>query len=69
MLTSQSQEQLIEIMCKDLYNLIEGCLLSGFAMRAHASYIYIHREYFNKSVVFDEAIHHAYSTGYIIENA
>ena len=30
-----------EIMRKDPHSLIEGCLVSGFAMRARAAYIYI----------------------------
>jgi NADH:ubiquinone oxidoreductase subunit F (NADH-binding) len=58
-----------EIMRKDPHKLIEGCLLSGYAMRARAAYIYIRGEYFNEAVVLDEAIHEAYAAGLIGRNA
>lgn len=58
-----------EIMRKDPHKLIEGCLLSGYAMRARAAYIYIRGEYFNEAVVLDEAIHEAYAAGMIGRNA
>ena len=34
-----------EIMRHDPHTLIEGCLIAGFAMGAHAGYIYIRGEY------------------------
>jgi len=58
-----------EIMRKDPHKLVEGCLLTGFAMRARAAYIYIRGEYFNEAVVLDEAIHEAYAAGLIGKNA
>eukprot|EP00548_Thalassiothrix_antarctica_P006054 CAMPEP_0194131998 /NCGR_PEP_ID=MMETSP0152-20130528/2580_1 /TAXON_ID=1049557 /ORGANISM="Thalassiothrix antarctica, Strain L6-D1" /LENGTH=493 /DNA_ID=CAMNT_0038826905 /DNA_START=128 /DNA_END=1609 /DNA_ORIENTATION=+ len=58
-----------EIMRKDPHKLVEGCLLSGYAMRARAAYIYIRGEYFNEAVVLDEAIHEAYDAGFLGKNA
>lgn len=52
-----------EIMRKDPHKLIEGMLLVGFAMRARAGYVYIRGEYFNESVILQEAIHEAYQKG------
>ncbi len=43
--------------------LVEGCLIAGFAMRARAGYIYIRGEYFNEAVILQEAIHEAYQAG------
>ena len=58
-----------EIMRKDPHLLIEGCLVSGFAMRARAAYIYIRGEFFNEAMVLEEAIHEAYVAGYLGKNA
>jgi len=58
-----------EIMRKDPHKLIEGCLITGFAMRARAGYIYIRGEYFNEAVVLQEAIHEAYQAGFLGKNA
>ena len=52
-----------EIMRKDPHKLIEGMLLVGFAMRARAGYVYIRGEYFNESIILQEAIHEAYQKG------
>lgn len=51
-------------MRKDPHKLVEGCLIAGFAMRARAAYIYIRGEFYNESVILDEAIHEAYEAGY-----
>jgi NADH dehydrogenase (ubiquinone) flavoprotein 1 len=58
-----------EIMRKDPHKLIEGCLISGFAMRARAAYIYIRGEFYNEAVILDEAIAEAYAAGYLGRNA
>lgn len=58
-----------EIMRKDPHKLVEGMLLVGFAMRARAGYVYIRGEYFNESVVLQEAIHEAYQKGFLGKNA
>ena len=37
-----------DIMRHDPHTLVEGCLIAGFAMGAHAGYIYIRGEYYNE---------------------
>ena len=51
------------------HKLLEGCLLTGFAMNAHECYIYIRGEYYNESVVLQKAIDEAYEFGLIGQNA
>jgi NADH-quinone oxidoreductase subunit F len=51
------------------HKLIEGCLLSGFAMRAKAAYIYIRGEYYNEAIAVQKAIDEAYDAGLIGKNA
>ena len=51
------------------HKLIEGCLLSSFAMNAHNCYIYIRGEYFNEATVLQEAIDEAYEAGLVGKNA
>jgi NADH dehydrogenase (ubiquinone) flavoprotein 1 len=58
-----------EIMRKDPHKLIEGCLIAGYAMRARAAYIYIRGEFFNEAMILDEAIHEAYTKGFLGANA
>lgn len=58
-----------EIMRKEPHKLVEGCLVSGFAMRARAAYIYIRGEFFNEAIILDKAIHEAYEAGLIGKNA
>ena len=45
-----------DIIRHDPHKLVEGCLIAGFAMGAHAGYIYIRGEYYNESVVLEAAI-------------
>ena len=40
--------------------LIEGCLISGFAVNAHTCYVYIRGEYLNEGKRLQEAINQAY---------
>jgi NADH-quinone oxidoreductase subunit F len=42
-----------DIIRHDPHTLIEGCLIAGFAMGAHAGYIYIRGEYYNESRVLE----------------
>jgi len=58
-----------DIMRHDPHLLIEGCLLSGFAMRANASYIYIRGEFFREAENLQFAIDEAYAAGLIGKNA
>jgi NADH-quinone oxidoreductase subunit F len=52
-----------EIIRHDPQLLIEGCLIAGFAMGAHAGYIYIRGEYANEAKVLQAAIDEAYDAG------
>ena len=38
-----------DILRHDPHMLIEGCLVAGFAMGAHAGYIYIRGEFYNEA--------------------
>lgn len=58
-----------EIMRKDPHKLIEGALVVGYAMRARAAYIYVRGEFYNESVILEEAIHQAYKAGHLGRNA
>jgi len=58
-----------DIIRHDPHTLVEGCLLAGFAMGAHAGYIYIRGEYYNESVVLEAAIQEAYDAGLLGKNA
>jgi len=49
--------------------LIEGCLISSYAIGANTCYIYIRGEYFNESKILQEAINEAYKEGLIGKNA
>jgi len=58
-----------DIIRHDPHTLIEGCLIAGFAMGAHAGYIYIRGEYYNESRVLEAAIEEAYAAGLLGANA
>tara|TARA_B100000579_G_scaffold380828_1_gene348969 strand:+ start:2727 stop:4061 length:1335 start_codon:yes stop_codon:yes gene_type:complete len=49
--------------------LIEGCLISSYAVGAHTCYIYIRGEYFNEGQILQEAINEAYQKNFIGKNA
>ena len=49
--------------------LIEGCLISSFAINAHTCYIYIRGEYFNEGQILQKAIDEAYENKFIGKNA
>ena len=51
------------MMRHDPHKLIEGCLLAGFAMRAHAAYIYIRGEFYDEAQRLQAAIDEAYDAG------
>lgn len=54
-----------EIIRKDPHKLVEGCLLAGRAMNATAAYIYIRGEFYNETVILQNAINEAYKAGLI----
>ena len=58
-----------EIMRHDPHTLVEGCLIAGFAMGAHAGYIYIRGEYIREREALQMAIDEAYDAGLIGRNA
>lgn len=49
--------------------LIEGCLISSFAVNANTCYVYIRGEYFVESKILQEAIDEAYKEGLLGKNA
>ncbi len=58
-----------DIMRHDPHLLVEGCLVAGFAMRAHAGYIYVRGEFYNEAQHLIEAIKEAYDAGLLGKNA
>ncbi|MEM8625793.1 MAG: NADH-quinone oxidoreductase subunit NuoF [Pseudomonadota bacterium] len=58
-----------EIMRHDPHTLIEGCLIAGFSMGAHAAYIYIRGEYIREREALQAAIDEAYEDGLLGANA
>ena len=58
-----------DIMRNDPHKLLEGCLVAGFAMAAHACYIYIRGEFFREAERLQTAIEEAYEAGLIGPNA
>ncbi|MGB1547530.1 MAG: NADH-quinone oxidoreductase subunit NuoF [Alphaproteobacteria bacterium] len=58
-----------DIMRNDPHKLLEGCLIAGFAMAAHACYIYIRGEFIREAQRLQAAIDEAYEAGLIGKNA
>lgn len=58
-----------DILRYEPHKLIEGCLLAGFAMGAHAAYIYIRGEFYNEGSAVVKAIEEAYDSGLLGKNA
>ncbi len=58
-----------EILRHDPHTLIEGCLLAGFAMGAHAAYIYVRGEFVREREHLQAAIDQAYDAGLLGKNA
>ena len=58
-----------DIIRHEPHKLIEGCLVAGFAMRAHTAYIYIRGEFFNEGKILQAAIDEAYEAGLLGKNA
>ncbi len=49
-----------DILRHDPHKLVEGCLLAGFAMGAHAAYIYVRGEFYNEAQRLQAAVDQAY---------
>ena len=58
-----------DVLRNDPHKLLEGCLLAGFAIGAHAAYIYIRGEFFNEGANVQQAINEAYAAGLLGKNA
>ena len=58
-----------DIIRHEPHKLVEGCLMAGFAMRAHAGYIYIRGEFVNEAKALQRAIDEAYDEGLLGKNA
>ena len=58
-----------EILRWDPHLLLEGCLIAGFAMGAHTTYIYIRGEFYSEASHVQQAIDEAYDAGLIGKNA
>ncbi len=58
-----------DIIRHEPHKLIEGCLIAGFAMRAHVAYIYIRGEFVNEYRTLQNAVDEAYEDGLLGSNA
>ena len=58
-----------DIIRHEPHKLLEGCVIAGFAMRAHAAYIYIRGEFVNEARKLQSAIEEAYDAGLLGKNA
>lgn len=52
-----------EIMRHEPHKLVEGCVLAGVAMGAHAAYVYIRGEFFREAEALQRAIDEAHEAG------
>jgi len=57
-----------EILRHEPHQLIEGCLIASFAMRAHTCYVYFRGEYIREREAFQRAVDEAYDAGLIGKN-
>ncbi|HEY9900773.1 MAG TPA: NADH-quinone oxidoreductase subunit NuoF [Pantanalinema sp.] len=57
-----------KILERDPHSLIEGCIISSFAIGAHTAYIYIRGEFNQQRLNVDDAIKQAYEKGYLGDN-
>ena len=58
-----------DIMRHEPHKLLEGCLLAGFAMGAHACYIYVRGEFIREREALQRAVDEAYEAGLLGKNA
>ena len=57
-----------DIIRNEPHKLIEGCLISGYAIGADKCYIYIRGEFYNEARILQTAIDDAYSKGFLGKN-
>jgi NADH-quinone oxidoreductase subunit F len=53
---------------KDPHQLIEGTIISAYALGCHQAFIYIRGEFFYGAEVLNKAVHEAYEKGYLGRN-
>ncbi|MBI3508003.1 MAG: NADH-quinone oxidoreductase subunit NuoF [Proteobacteria bacterium] len=58
-----------EILRHDPHKLVEGCLIAGVAMGAHAGYIYVRGEFYNEASHLELAVRQAYEAGLLGKDA
>jgi NADH-quinone oxidoreductase subunit F len=58
-----------DIIRYETHKLIEGCLIAAKAVHANVCYIYIRGEYYNESIILQNAIDEAYEAGLLGKNA
>src|SRR3954451_22547042 len=58
-----------DILRHDPHLLVEGCLVAGFSMKAHAAYIYVRGEFYNEAQNLIEAVREAREAGLLGDNA
>ncbi|WP_026790163.1 NADH-quinone oxidoreductase subunit NuoF [Pleomorphomonas oryzae] len=58
-----------DILRHDPHTLVEGCLIAGFAMGAHAAYIYVRGEFIRERERLQAAVDQAYDAGLLGKNA
>ena len=58
-----------DIIRNEPHKIIEGCLISGYAINASKCYIYIRGEFYNESLILQKAIDEAYKSKFIGKNA
>ena len=57
-----------DIIRNEPHKLVEGCLISGYAIGADKCYIYIRGEFYNEAKILQTAIDDAYSNGFLGKN-
>ncbi len=57
-----------DIIRNEPHKLVEGCLISGYAIGADKCYIYIRGEFYNEAKILQTAIDEAYSKGFLGKN-
>lgn len=58
-----------DILRHDPHKLVEGCVLAGFAMGAHAAYIYVRGEFYNEAMQLEAAVAEAYDANLLGSDA
>jgi NADH-quinone oxidoreductase subunit F len=56
------------LMEEDPHQVIEGCILSAYAIKCRTAYIYIRGEFYDGARILDRAIDEAYAKGFLGEN-